>query len=101
MSPSVRIDEEVYRELQKRAEPFVDTPNSVLRRILDLNHGVTAHADAVVSQSPISEKEVKAVSRRGRSTRPVTRKRERSSRRVAKGHRTTAARSPNRRLTGG
>lgn len=36
MSPTIRIDEDVYQELQKRAQPFVDTPNSVLRRVLQL-----------------------------------------------------------------
>lgn len=32
--PTIRVDEEVWRELQKRAEPFVDNPNAVLRRVL-------------------------------------------------------------------
>lgn len=36
MSPSIRVDREVYAFLKKNAEPFVDTPNSVLRRLLDL-----------------------------------------------------------------
>jgi hypothetical protein len=34
--PTIRIDDEVYEVLQRRAKPFVDTPNSVLRRVLDL-----------------------------------------------------------------
>ncbi|WP_304455447.1 hypothetical protein [Nocardiopsis sp. YSL2] len=37
MSHVIRIDDEVYAELQRRAQPFVDTPNDVLRRILELN----------------------------------------------------------------
>lgn len=36
VSPTIRVDQLVYRELQKRAMPFVDTPNSVLRRVLEL-----------------------------------------------------------------
>jgi hypothetical protein len=36
MSPTVRIDEEVYEKLKENAEPFVDTPNTVLRRLLGL-----------------------------------------------------------------
>lgn len=36
MSPTIRIDDEVFNELKKHAEPFVDTPNSVLRRLLGL-----------------------------------------------------------------
>jgi hypothetical protein len=32
----IRIDEEVWAELQKRARPLEDTPNSVLRRVFGL-----------------------------------------------------------------
>ncbi|MFD3734775.1 hypothetical protein [Streptomyces sp. NPDC058632] len=41
MSPTIRVDDEVYEELQKQAKPFVDTPNSTLRRILGLPEKVT------------------------------------------------------------
>jgi len=34
--PVIRVDDEVWKELQRRAEPLVDTPNSVLRSILGL-----------------------------------------------------------------
>ncbi len=33
--PTVRIDSEVFEALKKLAEPLVDTPNSVLRRLLE------------------------------------------------------------------
>jgi hypothetical protein len=33
----VRIDQEVWEELQRRARPFEDTPNSVIRRLLGLS----------------------------------------------------------------
>jgi Mrr N-terminal domain len=36
MSPTIRVDDEVLDALKQNAEPFVDTPNSVLRRILGL-----------------------------------------------------------------
>lgn len=36
MAPTIRVDEDVYDALKRRAEPFVDTPNSVLRRLLGL-----------------------------------------------------------------
>lgn len=36
MSPTIRIDEEVFEELKRHAEPFIDTPNTVLRRVLGL-----------------------------------------------------------------
>jgi hypothetical protein len=35
--PNIRIDRDVYEALQKGAEPFVDTPNTVLRRLLGLD----------------------------------------------------------------
>jgi len=34
--PTIRIDAEVYRNLQEQAVAFVDTPNSVIRRLLGL-----------------------------------------------------------------
>jgi hypothetical protein len=35
--PVIRIDDEVWKELQKRAEPLVDSPNIVLRKIFKLD----------------------------------------------------------------
>lgn len=39
MPPSrvIRIDDEVWAQLQQRARPLEDTPNSVLRRVFGLN----------------------------------------------------------------
>jgi hypothetical protein len=37
LSPNIRIDDDVYGFLQKRAQPFVDSPNAVLRRLLSLD----------------------------------------------------------------
>jgi negative regulator of replication initiation len=34
--PVIRVDEEVYEALCSLAKPFVDTPNSVLRRALGI-----------------------------------------------------------------
>ena len=46
MSHTIRIDADVYKALQQRAIAFVDTPNSVLRRILDLGEdGAREDAD--------------------------------------------------------
>ena len=36
MSPTIRIDDEVFTRLKNMGEAFVDTPNSVLRRVLKL-----------------------------------------------------------------
>ncbi len=54
MSPTIRVDEEVYALLQSKARPFEDTPNSVLRRISGLDEaagakGVTAEKRRVRS----------------------------------------------------
>lgn len=35
--PTIRIDDEVFAALQQKARPFIDTPNHVLRRLLDLD----------------------------------------------------------------
>jgi negative regulator of replication initiation len=35
--PTIRVDEEVYEWLKSHAEPFVDTPNTVIRRIAGLD----------------------------------------------------------------
>ncbi|MDJ0607902.1 MAG: hypothetical protein QNJ67_02935 [Kiloniellales bacterium] len=37
MSPTIRVDDEVYDWLKGQAVPFEDTPNSVLRRIAGLD----------------------------------------------------------------
>lgn len=34
MTPTVRIDADVYQALKKIADPFEDTPNTVIRRLL-------------------------------------------------------------------
>lgn len=34
---SIQVDDEVMAYLKKQAEPFVDTPNDVLRRVLSIN----------------------------------------------------------------
>ncbi|NJP66617.1 DUF4357 domain-containing protein [Streptomyces spiramenti] len=36
MSRTIRVDDDVFVELQSMAEPFVDTPNSTLRKLLGL-----------------------------------------------------------------
>jgi hypothetical protein len=45
VSPTIRIDDEVFAELKKHAEPFVDTPNSVIRRLLKLGAAGPAVGD--------------------------------------------------------
>ena len=56
--PTIRIDDEVWAVLQKRAQAFVDTPNDVLRRDYKLNG--TSH--------PIAPRKVRSQVRRGEKT---------------------------------
>lgn len=37
MSPHIELDDEVFDFLKSQAEPFVDTPNTVLRRLLGID----------------------------------------------------------------
>jgi RAMA domain-containing protein len=37
--PTIRVSDEVFDELKRRAEAFVDTPDSVMRRVLGLTGG--------------------------------------------------------------
>ena len=37
MVPTLRVDDDVYEYIQQKAEPFTDTPNSVLRRLFGLD----------------------------------------------------------------
>lgn len=46
MSPSIEIDDDVMDFLKSRAEPFVDTPNSVLRRMLGIGGSPQRSRDA-------------------------------------------------------
>ena len=39
--PKIDVDDQVYGALKKLAEPFVDSPNSVLRRLLGLDETAT------------------------------------------------------------
>lgn len=42
MAPTLRVDDDVYEQLKRHAEPFIDTPNSVLRRLLGLDQEIAA-----------------------------------------------------------
>ena len=59
--PTIRIDEEVWREIQKHAQPLVDSPNDVLRRMLGLD-GKTSmlHSVASVPKTPKAGEKTKA-----------------------------------------
>ena len=52
--PVIRVDEEVWKELQRRAEPLVDTPNSVLRKMLGLTGNAVSNEERVIEIKPSS-----------------------------------------------
>lgn len=52
--PVIRVDDEVWKDLQRRAEPLVDTPNSVLRRMLGLTGDKVANEQQIVEIEPSS-----------------------------------------------
>lgn len=60
MSPNIRIDREVYRFLQDHAEPFSDTPNSVLRRLLGLDAKEVSGESAATSRARSTPPAVKS-----------------------------------------
>jgi hypothetical protein len=58
---SIEIDEKIWRFLQKNAEPFIDTPNSVLNKVLfgasinsDAQEGVSAAPSVSIQGTPKS-----------------------------------------------
>ena len=73
MNPTIRIDEDVFEALQAQAEPLVDTPNSVLRRVLGLANTQEARSHAVDQVIPGGE---------ARPSRKAARKASRKSRRT-------------------
>lgn len=71
--PNVRVDEEVYEALKAFAEPFVDTPNSVLRRLLKLD-GAGAAEVGVGAQTDEGARPVRPQGGRGKTRRRATRR---------------------------
>ena len=52
--PTIRLDAEVYDALKKLAEPFVDTPSSVIRRLLE-EHGHLAASKPAAESVPAGQ----------------------------------------------
>ena len=53
--PTIRIENEVFEGLKKLAEPFVDTPNAVIRRLL-IEKGLLKESLAKASSLPAEDK---------------------------------------------
>jgi Mrr N-terminal domain len=70
MTPTIRIDDEVFDALKAHAEPLVDTPNSALRRVLGLNEGKRpARQEQVLGNDTAAEKPVRQRQKRARTSR--------------------------------
>ncbi len=50
--PAIRIDDDVYEGLKKLAEPFVDSPNAVVRRLL-IEKGILKESEVKIRPSPV------------------------------------------------
>lgn len=57
--PVIRIDDVVWKELQKRAIPLIDTPNSVLKKLLGLEGAEAAASDG--NETEFKEKDIEIV----------------------------------------
>lgn len=51
---TIEVDEEIYTFLQDNAKPFIDSPNSVLRRLLLLKpeDSINKKSQAVIEDMP-------------------------------------------------
>ncbi|MFH8518688.1 hypothetical protein ACH4CE_27090 [Streptomyces gelaticus] len=67
MSRTIRVDDDVFARLQSLAEPFTDTPNSVIRRLLGLaNPSAQAGHPASPASSPADDFPLAALITEGR-----------------------------------
>ncbi len=69
MSPSVELDEDIYEYLKSQAEPFTDTPNTVLRRLLHLNDTSEAVSNRAGSDGTATRREPAARAKKRGGTR--------------------------------
>jgi len=62
--PTIRIDDDVFNALKLHAEPLVDTPNSVMRRILGLAATVNGNSAESADSAPTSRRRASKSTRR-------------------------------------
>lgn len=76
MMPTIRIDDDVLDGLKSMAEPFSDTPNSVIRRLLE-EHGHLAkptsrsRKDKVVKDEAIGNSEISNQRKQALTAQPI------------------------------
>ena len=71
MTPTIRVDDEVYALLQERGEAFVDTPNTVLRRILGLTESGESTGNPIGRREGSRERSGEPQARQARRRRPA------------------------------
>lgn len=57
MVPVIRIDDQVWKKLQEKAEALVDTPNDVLRRLLELDKAPEVEISSKTGGKPMQSQE--------------------------------------------
>ena len=50
---TIQIDNDVFAYLQKHARPFIDTPNSTLRRLLEIDKNVFTAENQKITPPPV------------------------------------------------
>lgn len=68
MMATIRIDDEVFEMLKQLAEPFVDTPNTVIRRLLEGQGGAQSKQVDVEARPVASKAKAKRGSRTPQAT---------------------------------
>jgi hypothetical protein len=68
MSPSIEIDDDIFALLQEHAEPLIDTPGSVLRRLLGLDRQ-GGEVPPSETSTPVDARPVRQKGRRRKGTR--------------------------------
>ena len=78
MSPQIDLDDDIFEHLKSRAEPFVDTPNTVLRRLLGLAEA-TPRSQAAVPGALEKAPRTAPAKRRTQKKQSLARKRTRAA----------------------
>ncbi len=92
MSNQIEVDDDVFGVLKGAAEPFVDTPNSVLRRLLGLNASGQSAPDASPAREATLPSATTARKMASASATKATTRRKTANKRPAPKKRTRAAR---------
>lgn len=76
MMPTIRIDIDVLDGLKSMAEPFSDTPNSVIRRLLEERDNLAKptarpRSDKITKQKSVSNSEISSLKKQALTAQPI------------------------------